>query len=207
MAVVKFSFLIAISCALAGFSASSLASEADLVKARLNFDLVKVDFIQDVRDRYGNSLELSSGKGRVVKPSLEWRTYDPYEQTIMLVENELRIYDPDLEQLIIKDITDEAGNVPLHILRSRNIKLGDFMVVEEEADASGAKYFSLSPQSEQVLFSRIEIKILKEQLQSIRLIGVSGEVTEINFSNFKRLDREDSLFEISVPEGTDIVEG
>ena len=207
MAVVKFSFLIAISCALAGFSASSLASEADLVKALLNFDLVKVDFIQDVRDRYGNSLELSSGKGRVVKPSLEWRTYDPYEQTIMLVENELRIYDPDLEQLIIKDITDEVGNVPLHILRSRNIKLGDFMVVEEEADASGAKYFSLSPQSEQVLFSRIEIKILKEQLQSIRLIGVSGEVTEINFSNFKRLDREDSLFEISVPEGTDIVEG
>jgi len=207
MAVVKFSFLIAISCALAGFSASSLASEADLVKALLNFDLVKVDFIQDVRDRYGNSLELSSGKGRVVKPSLEWRTYDPYEQTIMLVENELRIYDPDLEQLIIKDITDEVGNVPLHILRSRNIKLVDFMVVEEEADASGAKYFSLSPQSEQVLFSRIEIKILKEQLQSIRLIGVSGEVTEINFSNFKRLDREDSLFEISVPEGTDIVEG
>ena len=207
MAVVKFSFLIAISCALAGFSASSLASEADLVKALLNFDLVKVDFIQDVRDRYGNSLELSSGKGRVVKPSLEWRTYDPYEQTIMLVENELRIYDPDLEQLRIKDITDEVGNVPLHILRSRNIKLVDFMVVEEEADASGAKYFSLSPQSEQVLFSRIEIKILKEQLQSIRLIGVSGEVTEINFSNFKRLDREDSLFEISVPEGTDIVEG
>ena len=207
MAVVKFSFLIAISCALAGFSASSLASEADLVKALLNFDLVKVDFIQDVRDRYGNSLELSSGKGRVVKPSLEWRTYDPYEQTIMLVENELRIYDPDLEQLRIKDITDEVGNVPLHILRSRNIKLGDFMVVGEEADASGAKYFSLSPQSEQVLFSRIEIKILKEQLQSIRLIGVSGEVTEINFSNFKRLDREDSLFEISVPEGTDIVEG
>ena len=114
---------------------------------------------------------------------------------------------PDLEQLIIKDITDEVGNVPLHILRSRNIKLVDFMVVEEEADASGAKYFSLSPQSEQVLFSRIEIKILKEQLQSIRLIGVSGEVTEINLSNFKRLDHEDSLFEISVPEGTDIVEG
>ena len=144
MAVVKFSFLIAISCALAGFSASSLASEADLVKALLNFDLVKVDFIQDVRDRYGNSLELSSGKGRVVKPSLEWRTYDPYEQTIMLVENELRIYDPDLEQLIIKDITDEVGNVPLHILRSRNIKLVDFMVVEEEADASGAVFFAVS---------------------------------------------------------------
>ena len=207
MAVVKSSFLIAISCAVAGFSASSLSSEADLVKALLNFDLVKVDFIQDVRDRYGNSLELSSGKGRVVKPSLEWRTNDPYEQTIILAKNELKIYDPDLEQLIIKDITDEVGNVPLHLLRSRNIEFGDFIVVKEQADASGAKYFSLSPQSEQVLFSRIEIKTLKEQLQSIRVIGISGEVTEINLSNFQRLDREDSLFEISVPEGTDIVEG
>jgi hypothetical protein len=39
------------------------------------------------------------------------------------------------------------------------------------------------------------------------VIGISGEVTEINLSNFKNLDREDSLFEISVPEGTDIVEG
>ena len=207
MAVVKSSFLIAISYALAGFSASTQASETDLVKALLNFDQVEVDFIQDVRDRYGNSLELSSGKGRVVKPSIEWRTYDPYEQTIMLVENELKIYDPDLEQLIIKDITDEVGNVPLHMLRSRNIEFGDFIVVKEEADASGAEYFSLSPKPEQVLFSGIEIKILKEQLQTIRVIGISGEVTEINLSNFKNLDREDSLFEILVPEGTDIVEG
>ena len=61
-------------------------------------------------------------------------------------------------------------------------------------------YFSLSPQSEQVLFSRIEIKILK-QLQSIRLIGVSGEVTEINFSNFKRLDREDSYLKYQFLKG------
>ena len=66
MAVVKSSFLIAISYALAGFSALTQASETDLVKALLNFDQVEVDFIQDVRDRYGNSLELSSGKGRVV---------------------------------------------------------------------------------------------------------------------------------------------
>ena len=33
------------------------------------------------------------------------------------------------------------------------------------------------------------------------MIGISGEVTEINLSNFNSLDREDSLFEISVPEG------
>ena len=125
----------------------------------------------------------------------------------MLVENELKIYDPDLEQLIIKDITDEVGNVPLHMLRSRNIEFGDFIVVKEELEASGAKCFSLSPQSEQVLFSRIEIKTLNEQLQTIRVIGISGEVTEINLLNFKNLNREDSLFEISVPEGTDIVEG
>ena len=43
---------------------------------------------------------------------------------------------------------------------------------------------------------------LKEQLQTIRVIGISGEVTEINLSNFKSLDRKDSRFEISVPEGT-----
>ena len=207
MVAVKSSFRIAISYALAGFSASTLASEADLVKALLNFDQVEVNFVQDVRDRYGNSLELSSGKGRVVKPSIEWRTYEPYEQTIVLVENELRIYDPDLEQLIIKDITDEVSNVPLHMLRSRRIEIGNFMVVKENVDASGAEYFSLSPQSEQVLFSRIEIKTLKEQLTTIRVIGISGEVTEIKLSNFKSLDPEDSIFEILVPEGTDIVKG
>ena len=207
MVVVKSWFLIAISFAHAGFSASTLASESDLVKALLNFDQIEVDFVQNVRDRYGNSLELSSGKGRVVKPSIEWRTIDPYEQTIVLVENELRIYDPDLEQLIIKDITDEVSNVPLHMLRSRRIEIGNFMVVKENVDASGAEYFSLSPQSEQVLFSRIEIKTLKEQLTTIRVIGISGEVTEIKLSNFKSLDRGDSIFKILVPEGTDIVEG
>ena len=207
MAAVKSSFLIAISFTLAGISELALASESELVKALMNFDQIELDFVQDVRDRNGNSLEQSFGKGRVVKPSIEWRTNDPYEQTIMLTENKLRIYDPDLEQLIIKDITDEVSNVPLHMLRSPRIEIGDFMVVKEEVDASGAEYFSLSPQSKQVLFSRIEIITSKEQLQTIRVIGISGEVTEINLSNFKSLDREDSIFEILVPEGTDIVEG
>ena len=207
MVAVKFSFLIAISAALASFSAPTLASESDLVEALLNFDQIEVDFVQDVRDRYGNSIEVSSGKGRVSKPSIEWRTNEPYYQTIMLVDNELKIYDPELEQLMIRDITDELGNVPLHILRSRNIDFGNFTVKKEEVDSSSVELFSLSPISEQVLFSKIEIKIFKGQLQTIKVVGLSGEVTEINLSNFKRLEREDSIFEISVPEGTDIVEG
>lgn len=207
MVAVKFSFLIAISAALASFSAPTLASESDLVEALLNFDQIEVDFVQDVRDRYGNSIEVSSGKGRVSKPSIEWRTNDPYYQTIMLVDNELKIYDPDLEQLIIKDIKDELGNVPLHMLRSRNIEFGDFIVEKDEVDSTGVDLFSLSPISEQVLFSKIEIKTFKGQLQTIKVVGLSGEVTEINMSNFKKLEREDSIFEISVPEGTDIVEG
>ena len=61
MVAVKFSFLIAISVSLASFSAPVLATESDLVEALLNFDQIEVDFVQDVRDRYGNSLELSSG--------------------------------------------------------------------------------------------------------------------------------------------------
>ena len=207
MVAVKFSFLIAISVALASFSAPVLATESDLVEALLNFDQIEIDFIQDVRDRYGNSIEVSSGKGRVSKPSIEWRTNEPYYQTIMLVDNELKIYDPELEQLMIRDITDELGNVPLHILRSRNIDFGNFTVKKEEVDSSSVELFSLSPISEQVLFSKIEIKIFKGQLQTIKVVGLSGEVTEINLSNFKRLEREDSIFEISVPEWTDIVEG
>ena len=207
MVAVKFSFLIAISAALASFQASTLASESDLVESLLNFDQIEVDFVQDVRDRYGNSIEVSSGKGRVSKPSIEWRTNDPYYQTIMLVDNELKIYDPDLEQLIIKDIKDELGNVPLHMLRNRNIEFGDFIVEKKEVDSTGADLFSLSPRSEQVLFSKIEIKTFKGQLQTIKVVGLSGEVTEINLSNFKKLEREDSIFEMSVPEGTDIVEG
>ena len=207
MVVVKFSFLIAINVAFAGFSALTLASESDLVKALLDFDQIEADFVQDVRDRYGNSIEVSSGKGRVSKPSIEWRTNDPYYQTIMLVDNELKIYDPDLEQLIIKDITNELGNVPLHMLRSRNIEFGDFIVEKEEVDSSDVELFSLSAISEQVLFSKIEIKTFKGQLQTIKVVGLSGEVTEINLSNFRKLEREDSIFEMSVPEGTDIVEG
>ena len=207
MVAVKFSFLIAISAVLANSPAPILGSESDLVEALLNFDQIEVDFVQDVRDRYGNSIEVSSGKGRVSKPSIEWRTNYPYYQTIMLVENELKIYDPDLEQLIIRDITDELGNVPLHMLRSRNIEFGNFTVKKEEVDSSSVELFSLSPMSEQVLFSKIEIKTFKGQLQTIKVVGLSGEVTEINLSNFKRLEREDSIFEISVPEGTDIVEG
>ena len=48
MVAVKFSFLIAISAALASFQASTLASESDLVESLLNFDQIEVDFVQEI---------------------------------------------------------------------------------------------------------------------------------------------------------------
>ena len=112
---------------------------------------------------------------------------------------------PHLCKTFLEYKTVEMSRTAKEALHGR--EFGDFIVEKKEVDSTGADLFSLSPRSEQVLFSKIEIKTFKGQLQTIKVVGLSGEVTEINLSNFKKLEREDSIFEISVPEGTDIVEG
>ena len=150
---------------------------------------------------------MSSGKCRVSKPSISWKTLKPFEQSVLLSEDTLKIFDPDLEQLIVKNTKGGAESIPLNLLRKKGSDFEDFIVRKLSSDLSSTQRYSLTPVSKQAIYLRIEIEIRDKVLRKIKLFGLSGEESRIELSNSTPLRGVDLELRLDVPEGTDIVDG
>ena len=203
----KYLFRIAISVLLFAYCSLGLASQEELAEAFDGFDQLEMDFSQEVYDQFANLIELSSGKCRVSKPSISWQTLKPFEQSVLLSEDTLKIFDPDLEQLIVKNTKGGAESIPLNLLRKKGSDFKDFIVRKLSSDLSSTQRYSLTPVSKQAIYLRIEIEIRDKVLRKIKLFGLSGEESRIELSNSAPLRGADLVLRLDVPEGTDIVDG
>ena len=203
----KYLFRIAISVLLFAYCSLGLASKEELAEAFDGFDQIEMDFSQEVYDQFSNLIEVSSGKCRVSKPSISWQTLKPFEQSVLLSEDTLKIFDPDLEQLIVKNTKGEAESIPLNLLRKKGSDFKDFIVRKLDSDLSSTQRYSLTPVSKQAIYLRIEIEIRDKVLRKIKLFGLSGEESRIELLNSTPLRGADLVLRLDVPEGTDIVDG
>ena len=203
----KYLFRIAISVLLFAYCSLGLASKEELAEAFDGFDQIEMDFSQEVYDQFTNLVEVSSGKCRVSKPSISWQTLKPFEQSVLLSEDTLKIFDPDLEQLIVKNTKGGAESIPLNLLRKKGSDFKDFIVRKLSSDLSSTQRYSLTPVSKQAIYLRIEIEIRDKVLRKIKLFGLSGEESRIELSNSTPLRGADLVLRLDVPEGTDIVDG
>ena len=203
----KYLFRIAISVLLFAYCSLGLASQEELAEAFDGFDQIEMDFSQEVYDQFTNLVEVSSGKCRVSKPSISWQTLKPFEQSVLLSEDTLKIFDPDLEQLIVKNTKGGAESIPLNLLRKKGSDFKDFIVRKLDSDLSSTQRYSLTPVSKQAIYLRIEIEIRDKVLRKIKLFGLSGEESRIELSNSTPLRAADLVLRLDVPEGTDIVDG
>lgn len=203
----KYLFRIAISVLLFAYCSLGLASKEELAEAFDGFDQIEMDFSQEVYDQFTNLVEVSSGKCRVSKPSISWQTLKPFEQSVLLSEDTLKIFDPDLEQLIVKNTKGGAESIPLNLLRKKGSDFKDFIVRKLDSDLSSTQRYSLTPVSKQAIYLRIEIEIRDKVLRKIKLFGLSGEESRIELSNSTPLRGADLVLRLDVPEGTDIVDG
>ena len=203
----KYLFRIAISVLLFAYCSLGLASQEELAEAFDGFDRIEMDFSQEVYDQFTNLIEVSSGKCRVSKPSISWQTLKPFEQSVLLSEDTLKIFDPDLEQLIVKNTKGGAESIPLNLLRKKGSDFKDFIVRKLSSDLSFIQRYSLTPVSKQAIYLRIEIEIRDKVLRKIKLFGLSGEESRIELSNSTPLRGADLVLRLDVPEGTDIVDG
>ena len=203
----KYLFRIAISVLLFAYCSLGLASQEELAEAFDGFDRIEMDFSQEVYDQFANLIEVSSGKCRVSKPSISWQTLKPFEQSVLLSEDTLKIFDPDLEQLIVKNTKGGAESIPLNLIRKKGSDFKDFIVRKLSSDLSSTQRYSLTPVSKQAIYLRIEIEIRDKVLRKIKLFGLSGEESRIELSNSTPLRGADLVLRLDVPEGTDIVDG
>ena len=162
---------------------------------------------QEVQGARGEILERSTGYIRLLRPNFKWVVFDPYPQTIVTEGDTLKVYDPDLEQLIIRPLSEVLADTPLALLTQEDVVLGDNFKVSRVVK-SGEVIFTLIPLAEDTLYAEIHLHFSPQSLTGISIFDHLGQYTNIRFTqddNAAVIQSDE--FRLQVPPGTDVIGG
>lgn len=171
-------------------------------------DDVQANFVQHTLD--GNQSLLNTQKGVLFlsKPNkFKWESEAPYEQILVSNGTTLWQYDPDLEQATIQKLDERLSSTPVLLLS------GDYKKLSSEYDVYGEtlqdeSHFVLIPKRNDALFDRLRLEFNgQKNLTRMVIKDEVGQQTIITLSSVKKHQSFDrSIFEFTVPEGTDVIE-
>jgi outer membrane lipoprotein carrier protein len=220
MAAVKFWFRIAISIALAALAlplavtaaANPLAGDRSALIERLQATGVyAAEFTQTVYGMRGEVLERSEGYVRLQRPQFKWVVNEPYPQVLVTEGEQLKLYDPDLEQLTIRPLGEALKDTPVSLLTQEAVAIGENFNVMRVADGSGdggIEIFVIEPTAADTLYREILLHFSGAVLTGLDILDHLGQRTEIRFDPAPDLRSVDPAeFTLTVPPGTDVVGG
>jgi len=165
------------------------------------------DFRQEIRGSQGQVIERSTGHMLLLRRQFKWVVDHPYPQVIVTEGDVLKVYDPDLEQLVIRPLSEALADTPVSLFTDKGVVLGDEFQVVEVTDEFGASYI-LSPNSPDTLYAEIRLRFSADTLVALTILDHLGQFTEILFTPAPESTViQSSDFQLSVPPGTDVIGG
>lgn len=188
-------------------SAADSLTPAQALSQRLSsLDGMRAGVVQKV---YANGLVLEESQGSfaLAKPNLRWQVDTPFPQVIVVTQNELQIYDEDLAQLTIRDLTDAVSETPADVLmQPERLLSDDYSVTLDRAEAR--EVYRLLSNASSALFQRLEIVFAADIVESLTILDWQSQQTQILFFDVETLSEPaPNLFELSVPKDTDVIRG
>lgn len=177
----------------------------DLITKIKNIHSMTANFDQKLIDSQNDNNTNSKGMMSLKKPQFfKWITTSPNTQQIDSNGQKLWIYDGDLEQLIIKKVSNNIAQFPYLILLSKNTdNINKLFTVSEKANNS----YVLKPKNDEMINS-ITIKFTKnDQLESLGISTSLNQYTKIDFSNVKtNIEINDDSFNFKAPKDIDVID-
>ena len=167
----------------------------------------QANFNQTLTNPRGDIVERTSGIFYMKNPGqFHWSYKDPYEQSIITNGGTLWIYDTDLEQVTIKDISTEIENSPAAIL-SGSDNLEEYFSITDKGKIEGIYNLELVPKDPENQFHKIVLGFYGRFLNMMVMFDKLGQITRITFTDSQRNESlDDTLFNFIAPEGTDIID-
>jgi outer membrane lipoprotein carrier protein len=143
-------------------------------------------FEQRVLDSDGREIEHSSGRVAIAAPrQFRWEYESPFPQLIVADGQQVWIYDPDLEQVTVRQQSDEEQASPLAALIEPGALERQFHI-DEGAVADGMQWLRLRPRGDEAVFAEAELGLRDGELLEMHLTDTLGQRTEIGFSDWVR---------------------
>ena len=192
----------------------ALASATAHAGAREQLDVFSKDiqglsanFSQRVFDSRGDLKESSSGKVQLQAPrQFRWEYLKPFPQLLVADVDHIWIYDPDMEQVTVRQQSLEEQNSPLAMLIDPAEMERQF-VAKEGGKGQGLEWLELTPRKpEDAPFDRARLGFGAAGLVRMEMFDGLGQRTVMGFSAWKRNPAfAPGAFTFTVPKGVDVV--
>ncbi|MGJ8521726.1 Outer-membrane lipoprotein carrier protein [Carnimonas sp. R-84981] len=165
------------------------------------------DFKQVVAGDGGQAAQQASGHMWLARPGkFNWQVNAPYSQTVVSNGKKVYLYDPDLNQVSVRNLDPQVTSTPALLLSGSAGQITrDYSVTER--GSGNTKVFSLTPRDKGSLFQSLQMTFNGDRLTSLSMEDPSGQQTRVSFSNVEQNGSiDDARFVFNIPKGADVVE-
>lgn len=168
---------------------------------------IESDFSQTLLNESGEIIENSSGKLYLLQPDKFYWSYQiPYSQKIISDGEVLWIFDEDLEQVTIRDMSDDLSQTPAGIILG-NHDIKQHFIEIDLGDIDGFNWIELTPKNIDSQYQSIKIGFDNNKLGMLIINDSLGQTTRIDFVDVKRnVEIEQDKFIFTAPEGIDVID-
>ena len=164
-------------------------------------------FQQTVVGESGERTRDSAGTLEVARGNrFYWHTESPYEQLAVSDGQSVWVYDPDLEQVVVRPLTRDLSQTPALLFGGDPQAVSKAFSISEQSRSGQRVTYRLKPKGGDPLFDILDVTFEGETPRSMRLEDALGQKTIIDFRDLT-LNGEPTpgRFHFEPPEGTDVI--
>ena len=163
-------------------------------------------FVQRIYTADSEEPQVSEGVLMIKRPGrFRWEYTSPTQQLVVCDGEKLWMYDPDLEQVTVREIDQTLRGTPAMLLSGQATLDETFRVLDSYRE-EGLVWVVLEPLADSPEFENLRIGMADGVLKRMELTDSLGQMTRIDLSNVStEADLEDGLFVFVPPDGADVI--
>ena len=195
---------------LAGLMFIPMLASADGSASLKNFyektQALRADFHQIVSDKKGQKIQDVYGQMQLKRPNkFRWDYNKPFEQQIISDGKQVWLYDTELGQVTVSELSKALGASPAALLAGEDSLDKNFKLVSAYRKDK-LDWVSANPKDKDSGFDNISLGFKDDVLQEMIMLDSFGHLTKIVFTNLEAnpvIDAKTFLFK--PPKGVDVV--
>jgi len=167
---------------------------------------MRANFYQVVTDKKGQKVQEVYGEMQLKRPNkFRWDYNKPFEQQIISDGSKVWLYDTELAQVTVRELSKALGSSPAALLAGDDSLEKNFKLVNAFRKDS-LNWVSTNPKDSDTGFNKISLGFNGDILQEMDMVDSFGHQTKIVFSDVVQNPViEPKTFLFKAPKGVDVV--
>ena len=171
-----------------------------------NTATMRAQFSQVVNDKQGRKIQEVDGTMQLQRPNkFRWDYKKPYEQQIVSDGKQVFLYDAELQQVTIRELSKSLGSSPAALLAGGEAVEKSF-TLKNATRKDGLIWVLALPKDKESGFERVLLGFKADKLRKMELYDSFNHITNITFDAVERNPTlQDATFLFTPPAGVDVV--